>query len=300
MLRIAYRERPILRTSEPSGLDETPMITEANMFPAGMGLDAALKLLRQAYDCAEELRQSAWEFAVELESLRAAGCSQTDCRWLIRKGYVAHAAEITSPAGKERRFRAIPSLSLPSRTCFVLTPAGAEFYDKTFASSRQDHSPATPLLRNPDEETSTRVPQIPVANYTNVYTRVVPGIVNSRRTTNGTARSRCCRVPIWDPELHELRLGRIVVKRFIRPAPAQELILKVFAEEGWPATIEDPLPALHGIDLKRRLHHTIRNLNRAQRPHIIHFSINGQGKRIRWCLRPTAAGKRQAARMKAM
>ena len=48
-------------------------------------------------------------------------------------------------------------------------------------------------------------------------------------------------VPRYDAMLHELRLGDEVVKRFTRPAPAQELILKVLEEERWPPAIDDPL-----------------------------------------------------------
>jgi hypothetical protein len=270
------------------------MTTETTTFPTGTGLFSALKCLRQAYDCAQELRQSEWEFAVEIESLRSEGCTQTDCRWLIRKGYVEHAVEITGPAEKERRFRAVRSLTLPKRTCFVLTPAGADFCDRTISAMPAGEYPSSTLFRTPAEEATAMAPRLPVPSYTNGHAGGARGIAAPRRTTIVAPRYDRCRVPVWDPELHELRVGRQVVKRFIRPAPSQELILNVFAEEGWPAAIDDPLPALHGIDLKRRLHHTIRNLNRAQHPHVIQFSINGQGKRIRWRLTPAALARRQS------
>ena len=99
-------------------------------------------------------------------------------------------------------------------------------------------------------------------------------------------------VPVWDAGLHELRLGRRIIKRFRCPAPAQELILAVYEEEGWPPKIDDPLPMTSGIDPKRRLHQTIRNLNRAQRPHGIHFSVNGNGQSIRWELKHPPTRKR--------
>ena len=86
--------------------------------------------------------------------------------------------------------------------------------------------------------------------------------------------------------LHELRLGTEIVKRFTRPAPAQELILAAFQEEGWPPAIDDPLPAQFNQDPKRHLHYTIRNLNRGQKPLRIRFFINGNGETICWQIVP--------------
>ncbi len=82
--------------------------------------------------------------------------------------------------------------------------------------------------------------------------------------------------------LHELRLGGELVKRFKRPPSAQGLVLAAFQEEGWPPAIDDPLPTQYNQDPKRRLHYTIRNLNRGQAPLRIHFFINGNGETIRW------------------
>src|SRR5262245_28548005 len=60
-------------------------------YPLSAGLTSALNYLRQAYDCAQESRQSPWEFAIEMANLESAGLSHTDSRWLIGKGYVEHA-----------------------------------------------------------------------------------------------------------------------------------------------------------------------------------------------------------------
>jgi hypothetical protein len=82
------------------------------------------------------------------------------------------------------------------------------------------------------------------------------------RKTSGNGTER---VPHWDAMLHEVRFGCTLVKRFKRPPSAQGLILSAFQEEGWPPAIDDPLPAQHNQDPKRRLHYTIRNLNRGRR-----------------------------------
>jgi hypothetical protein len=86
--------------------------------------------------------------------------------------------------------------------------------------------------------------------------------------------------------LHELQFGGRIVKRFRAPAPAQEQILSAFQEEGWPPAIHDPLPVQFHEDPKRRLHHTIRNLNRAHVHRRIRFFVNGRGETIRWELLP--------------
>jgi hypothetical protein len=102
-------------------------------------------------------------------------------------------------------------------------------------------------------------------------------------------------VPHYDAMLHELRLGDEIVKCFTRPATAQELILAVLEEEGWPPAIDDPLTSPNQ-DPKRHLHYTVRNLNRGQDPLRIRFYINGHGETIRWEIVPLqrAPSARQA------
>ncbi len=65
----------------------------------------ALRLLAEAYRYAHELERSVWDFAVEIESLLAAGCTNSELRWLICKAYLAHASETTMPGDRGRSFR---------------------------------------------------------------------------------------------------------------------------------------------------------------------------------------------------
>jgi hypothetical protein len=58
----------------------------------------------------------------------------------------------------------------------------------------------------------------------------------------------------WDSETHEFWFGDKLLKRYMRPAARQELILAAFQEMGWPSHIEDPLPP-------GALRDTIRHLN---------------------------------------
>src|SRR5688572_13375378 len=91
--------------------------------------------------------------------------------------------------------------------------------------------------------------------------------------------------PSYDPALRELWLGDQLVKRFRVPAANQELVLKVFEEEGWPRRIDDTLPP-HGIDSHERLHDTIKSLNKSQINRLIKFSGDGKGQGIIWSLIP--------------
>jgi hypothetical protein len=310
-------------------------------FPITAGLISGLRSLRDAWDCARQMNRSVWEFALEIDTLRSAGLSHTDLRWLLGKGYAEHAVETTRPSEGPRRFRPVRSMTLPMRTCFILTDAGAQFSDETFAaqilpplarggqggshgSQLDDRTPAD-VPSSSDRRGGQRGADSPVtathplavlhsavaSDYAPHFPRPAlprtpsPSMGEGEgggdrsagfQTARATPPKRSNRKPVWDANHHELRLGRQIVKRFRRRAPDQEKILAVFEEEGWPPTIDDPLTKVHGIDSKRHLNHTVRNLNRVQLPHLIRFSVLGQGERISWQLSPSRKPKRRRKR----
>jgi hypothetical protein len=88
-------------------------------------LRSALSLLLQAYNYAEECERDPWDFAVEMAELKSAGLATADLRWLFCKRYVQHAAEMTRPGAKSRKFGKLGGLTFPGKSCFVLTEAGA-------------------------------------------------------------------------------------------------------------------------------------------------------------------------------
>ena len=88
--------------------------------------------------------------------------------------------------------------------------------------------------------------------------------------------------PKWDRDRRELRLGGELVKVFKLPSPMQEAILMAFEEEHWPPRIDDPLPVHPELIPKRRLHDTIKSLNRNQKRSLIRFMGDGTGEGIRW------------------
>jgi hypothetical protein len=107
----------------------------------------------------------------------------------------------------------------------------------------------------------------------------------SRRTPTRGAPPRRQARPRWDKIARELWLGDTLVKKFLRPAPLQELILAVFEEEGWPERIDDPLPGPFDGDRRDRLHKALQKLNRNQQVPLLEFHRDGTGEKIVWRLR---------------
>ena len=73
-----------------------------------------------------------------------------------------------------------------------------------------------------------------------------------------------------------------MVKRFRLPASNQEAVLSTFEEEGWPPSIDDPLPFMSKQRCKERLHATIRHLNANHQNRLIRFRGNGTGEAVLW------------------
>lgn len=216
----------------------------------------AFELLLEAYEDAQELGRTVWDFAVEVDFLREAGLNVNDLRWLLCKKLIEHARETTLCGDAVRSFRPERSLSFHRRTCLVLCPEG-----------------------------------LAVARQAQLATNASPGFAG-RNGVSRSAASVSPQLPKWDSDRQELRLGDLVVKRFKLPAANQETILAAFEEESWPARIDDPLPPRPDQDPKRRLHDTINSLNRHQKNSVIKFLGDGSGEGICWELagRMSASG----------
>jgi hypothetical protein len=208
-----------------------------------------LALLLQAHEYARQLNQDAWEFAVELPVLRAAKLTNSDLRWLVAMGYVEHAVETTGPSDRARQFRRTPLVSFSEAACLVLTASGV-----SVAQESCGREAVVALNGN----------GAPLANC-----RIVPEEETLQR-------------PTWDDQRRQLRVGAEIVKEFKLPSPNQETVLMAFEEEGWPPRIDDPLPPLPQLDPRRRLHDTIKALNRKQRNFRVRFMGDGSGEGIRW------------------
>jgi hypothetical protein len=88
--------------------------------------------------------------------------------------------------------------------------------------------------------------------------------------------------PNWDSESRTFSVGEYLVKRFRVPSSNQEAVLEAFQEEGWPRSIDDPLPPVADQQPKRRLRDTIKCLNLNQAARLIRFRGDGTGQRVRW------------------
>jgi hypothetical protein len=221
-------------------------------------LKTALAALLEASDYAADTNCDRWDFAVPIRGLRKLGLSEADLRWLVRKGYVEHAREVTVPGDDGREFRPTGNLTFTRRTCFVLTETG-------MANARAESE--RPAVATPPGD----------------------GRGIARKKGETAPKPTIC----WDAESRKLHVNGCLVKRFKWPALNQEIVLNAFQEEGWPERIDDPLPPQPGQDSKRRLSDTIKCLNRKQTNPLIHFHGDGTGEGVFWELvdpKPEANG----------
>jgi hypothetical protein len=210
-------------------------------------LKQALATLREAFDYAVDTDSSLWDFAVPIREFLRLGLNESDFRWLVRKGYVEHAREVTVPGDDGREFRPTGNLTFTRRTCFVATETGilmARVACETMATTKI-----------PDE---------------------------SARAWEGNGHCAHRVAVHWDSEARALHVNGEMVKRFKWQAANQETVLNAFQEEGWPDRIDDPLPPQPEQDPKRRLSDTIKCLNRKQTKHLIHFRGDGTGEGVFW------------------
>jgi hypothetical protein len=209
---------------------------------------------------AEETDRDQWEFAVTISELLRVGVSESDLRWLVCRGYIEHAKEVLS-ISSERKYDHCVSLRFCKRTAFIVTEAGVKFGNES--PERFYHRNGASDVRAKWDIDSSRL---------SVQTLIQEG----PSVANGNI------LPKWDRDRRELRFSGQLVKVFKLPSPMQERILIAFEEEHWPPRIDDPLPVHPDLDAKRRLHDTIKGLNRNQKSNLIRFLGDGTGEGIRW------------------
>jgi len=209
----------------------------------------ALAVMVEAVEYAEATSCDPWDFAVEIDQLRKLGLSENDLRFLVRLQYVDHAGEVTVAGSVSRRFRPTGDLYFTKRTCFVLTSRGIAAANGKPEKRAADCYPCrSPTIRlSIDSEYCGEFP-----------------------------------VPTWDAQRRVLSFEGRIVKRFKWHALNQEMILTAYQEEGWPARIDDPLPPLPSLTIKRRLSDTIKCLNRKQEDSLVRFRGDGTGEGVIW------------------
>jgi hypothetical protein len=214
-----------------------------------------LDVLLEAYQYAQDLKFDPWDFAVELPTLRPIGLTNSDCRWLIGRGWIECGFELTLFGDERRSFRRSANLKLSKRTCLVLTEAGLlAVGGQVRDESRFERGPGTLLT----------------TAWTTHHPMSFPAIIAAEEK------------PLWDRDRQQLRVGKVIVKQYKVPAANQETVLAAFQEEDWPPRIDDPLSPQFDQDPKRRLHDTINSLNRNQKHPLIRFLGDGSGQGVRW------------------
>jgi hypothetical protein len=205
----------------------------------------ALGILLEGYEYTQDLHTSPWEFAVEITVLLAAECTLNTLRWLVRRGYVEHAVVNAEGAPTRREGQANTGRGFPEETCFMLTELGASVARSTCP-------------------------------------RAYPG---SASGPNGQGRVVAQQeVPVWDSPHGELQFRGRLVRRFRNAASDQRAVLDAFQSHDWPEWLKDPLPRPEGrrLNPKRRLHDTIKNLNRGHKTRCLHFYGADAGRAVGW------------------
>lgn len=207
-------------------------------------LAPGITALLEAFDYAQDVDCDAWEFAVSIRELQSLGIVASDLRWLVRKGFIEHASEVTVLGDNGRQFRPTGDLTFCDSTCVILTPAG--------------------VAANSDGQNRNLTANSCHTNY----------------SKNGHGLSSS--LPIWDCDARKLFFRSVLVKWFKWRAANQEVVLSAFQEEGWPSRIDDPLCPRPDQDPKRRLSDTIKCLNQKQTNEVIRFHGDGSGEGIVW------------------
>ena len=128
------------------------MVRKGASSPLGDGKLAALRLLKQAHDDAEEAGQDPKQFAVSRNELASHGASESDLRWLLAHRYADQFEEIPRRGHEQRQFRVVTGLALTDNGCFVLTHGGRIFSEANrLDGPARTQAPAAPAVLAPRE-----------------------------------------------------------------------------------------------------------------------------------------------------
>lgn len=269
----------------PGQLEQTTSADLASEVRQGLG-----QLLR-AFDYARDLECSLWDFSIEIDRLLALGMTTSDLRWLIKRGYLSHAREITGPHDADRRFDPqSQNLAFSKGTCFVLTALGLALLGREPCTDETASTELLSVLHRPEPATvSMAAPGMAIVR--DDSPRFASESSGLSRATLGSLQSagNITVTPRWDKALRTFLVGEHLVKHFRVPSPNQEAILDAFQEEGWPRSVDDPLPPVSEQHPKRRLRDTVKGLNMHQISPLIRFRGDGTGQRVTWELLAASA-----------
>ena len=106
----------------PQTIQETQPQEAAESDLVSAEVQSALQLLQRSNAYAEDVGQDVWQFASEIGQLRNLGLSDSAMRWLLCRGEILHADEVTNLGDCRRSFRALGIFTLTPTTCFIAKP----------------------------------------------------------------------------------------------------------------------------------------------------------------------------------
>ena len=236
----------------------------------------ALKRLKEAHDTASNFGRSSWDFAIEISQMGNSGIDNNVLRMMVCQQWVVHQREATDLPQVHRSFEQETELVFSARSCFVITKEGYRI------ATRLEEQAKSKTIEANRQASQTSSQDLAIEPTTSPHWSVhhsEPAILDStqKKVDSRSAPER----PVWDRQRRELRLGDVVVKRFKWPAENQERVLNAFEDQGWPDHIDDPLLPHPDICAKRRLHDTLKCLNRKQVRELIKFRGDGTGLGVR-------------------
>ena len=117
---------------------------------------AALAHFAKARHYARNVQCDPWEFAIEIERLASMGVTTSDLRWLVKKGYIEHACEVTRPSDAVRRFKRRQNLAFTAESCFLLADTALSSAEKMGIIAAPDAN--SPGVGNPGSKPAPILP----------------------------------------------------------------------------------------------------------------------------------------------
>lgn len=201
--------------------------------PLSEGKIAALRLLKQANDDAEDVGDDPRQFASSKEAFAAVGATESDLLWLVKCRFAEHLQDVTRDTEAQRQFRVLTGARLRDNSCFVLTHLGKVYVERNGFG---------PAAEAPTTSTARQQPGQPPAE-------------------------RIC----WDRQRHELWVDGILAKRFKHVALTQWDVLDKFQARGWEGVLQLDPAGDHQRQPGQRVREVVAELNKSLERSLIHF-----------------------------
>lgn len=123
-------------------------------------MQTGLRMLWRARLLAEDLHESPWTLAVDIQELREAGISRADLQWLLRQGMIEHAIESTKRGNAARRFDPVEEPIFDVRSCFILTAIGLKSLERLLHTSLVQQAQRNRPFSSPTPEWDAQIREL--------------------------------------------------------------------------------------------------------------------------------------------